>query len=62
MEGTELFFLILSGDLVYYVAKLAPRIGNPDLIVCLDSGAGDYERLWMTTSLRGMLRKIIISS
>jgi hypothetical protein len=25
------------------------------LIVCLDSGAMDYERLWMTVSLRGIL-------
>ena len=25
------------------------------LVVCLDSGCGDYERLWLTTSLRGMV-------
>ncbi len=29
-------------------------IGNPSLVVCLDSGAGNYEQLWLTVSLRGM--------
>jgi Acetylornithine deacetylase/Succinyl-diaminopimelate desuccinylase and related deacylases len=42
-----------SVDLPYYVEKLAPRIGTPALIVCLDSGCGDYEGLWTTASLRG---------
>ena len=31
------------------------QIGTPDLVVCLDSGAGNYEQLWVTTSLRGIL-------
>jgi acetylornithine deacetylase/succinyl-diaminopimelate desuccinylase-like protein len=44
-----------SYDLPYYVEHLLPRIGTPSLVVCLDSGAGDYERLWMTTSLRGLV-------
>lgn len=43
-----------SPDLPHYVTALAPRIGSPSLIVCLDSGCGDYERLWLTTSLRGL--------
>jgi acetylornithine deacetylase/succinyl-diaminopimelate desuccinylase-like protein len=43
-----------SYDLPYYVDHLADRIGNPSLVVCLDSGCGDYERLWLTTSLRGI--------
>jgi acetylornithine deacetylase/succinyl-diaminopimelate desuccinylase-like protein len=43
-----------SYDLPYYVDHLAPRIGSPGLVVCLDSGCGDYERLWLTTSLRGL--------
>ena len=30
------------------------RIGKPSLVVCLDSGCGDYDRLWLTTSLRGI--------
>ncbi|HEX4081198.1 MAG TPA: M20/M25/M40 family metallo-hydrolase [Rhizomicrobium sp.] len=43
-----------SPDLPFYVDHLAARIGDPSLVVCLDSGCGDYERLWLTTSLRGM--------
>ena len=42
-----------SPDLPFYVEHLSERIGEPDLVVCLDSGCGDYERLWLTTSLRG---------
>ena len=44
-----------SPDLPYYIDHLADRIGQVSLVVCLDSGAGDYERLWSTTSLRGMI-------
>lgn len=44
-----------SFDLPHYVNALADRIGAPDLVVCLDSGCGDYERLWVTTSLRGVV-------
>ena len=44
-----------SPDLPYYVEHLAPRIGTPDLVVCLDSGCGNYQQLWLTTSLRGNL-------
>ena len=43
-----------SYDLPYYVDHLAPRIGQPSLVVCLDSGCANYDRLWLTTSLRGM--------
>jgi acetylornithine deacetylase/succinyl-diaminopimelate desuccinylase-like protein len=43
-----------SYDLPYYVDHLAMRIGKPSLVVCLDSGCGNYEQLWLTTSLRGM--------
>jgi acetylornithine deacetylase/succinyl-diaminopimelate desuccinylase-like protein len=43
-----------STDLPAYVEHLAARIGTPSLVVCLDSGCGDYEHLWLTTSLRGM--------
>ncbi len=42
-----------SFDLPFYVDHLAARIGEPSLVVCLDSGCGDYERMWLTTSLRG---------
>lgn len=42
-----------SADLPFYIEALQQRIGTPGLIICLDSGAGNYEQLWMTTSLRG---------
>ena len=43
-----------SYDLPFYVDLLAERIGKPSLVVCLDSGCGNYDQLWCTTSLRGM--------
>ncbi|TDJ31566.1 MAG: M20/M25/M40 family metallo-hydrolase [Gammaproteobacteria bacterium] len=43
-----------SYDLPYYIDALADRIGKPSLVVCLDSGCGNYDQLWLTTSLRGM--------
>jgi acetylornithine deacetylase/succinyl-diaminopimelate desuccinylase-like protein len=43
-----------SYDLPFYVDHLASRIGSPSLVVCLDSGCGNYDQLWLTTSLRGM--------
>jgi acetylornithine deacetylase/succinyl-diaminopimelate desuccinylase-like protein len=48
-----------SYDLPAYVDHLTPRIGEPSLVVCLDSGCGDYERLWLTTSLRGVSGGVI---
>ncbi|MDM0046187.1 M20/M25/M40 family metallo-hydrolase [Variovorax dokdonensis] len=42
-----------SYDLPHYLEVLQPRIGKVGLVVCLDSGAGDYERLWLVSSLRG---------
>ncbi len=42
-----------SFDLPYYIEALKERIGKPALVICLDSGAGNYQQLWMTTSLRG---------
>tara|TARA_S200000501_G_scaffold25072_1_gene21701 strand:- start:5944 stop:7359 length:1416 start_codon:yes stop_codon:yes gene_type:complete len=44
-----------SPDLPYYIESYSDIIGEPDLVVCLDSGAGDYKRLWTTTSLRGLI-------
>ena len=43
-----------SYDLPAYLEALAPRMGPVDFVVGLDSGCGDYERLWATTSLRGI--------
>jgi len=44
-----------SPDLKFYIEKLKSKIGTPSLIICLDSGCGNYEQLWLTTSLRGMV-------
>ena len=43
-----------SYDLPHYVDHLAERIGKPSLVICLDSGCGNYDQLWCTTSLRGV--------
>ncbi|MEP6967500.1 MAG: M20 family metallopeptidase [Pseudomonadota bacterium] len=48
-----------SYDLPFYVDHLAERIGEPSLVVCLDSGCGDYDQLWLTTSLRGMVAGVL---
>ena len=48
-----------SPDLPAYVDHFAESIGHPDLVVCLDSGAGNYEQLWSTTSLRGMAGAVL---
>ena len=44
-----------SPDLPQYVLALRARIGTPTLIVCLDSGCGNYEQMWLTTNLRGLV-------
>eukprot|EP01094_Clydonella_sp_ATCC50884_P022744 TRINITY_DN5295_c0_g1_i2.p1 TRINITY_DN5295_c0_g1~~TRINITY_DN5295_c0_g1_i2.p1 ORF type:complete len:472 (-),score=170.01 TRINITY_DN5295_c0_g1_i2:249-1664(-) len=43
-----------SFDLPFYIDHLAERIGVPSLVVCLDSGCGNYDQLWLTSSLRGV--------
>lgn len=48
-----------SPDLPFYIDALKDRIGNPNLIICLDSGCGNYEQLWLTTSLRGILGSVL---
>jgi acetylornithine deacetylase/succinyl-diaminopimelate desuccinylase-like protein len=44
-----------SVDLPAYIDLLSDRIGTPGMVICLDSGCGNYEQLWMTTSLRGSI-------
>lgn len=44
-----------SYDLPFYIDHLLDRIGKPELVICLDSGCGNYEQLWNTTSLRGLI-------
>jgi acetylornithine deacetylase/succinyl-diaminopimelate desuccinylase-like protein len=52
-----------SGDLLPYIDALrAPghnRLGDVGLVICLDSGAGNYDQLWLTTSLRGMASGVL---
>jgi acetylornithine deacetylase/succinyl-diaminopimelate desuccinylase-like protein len=48
-----------SPDLPAHIDALAASIGTPTLIVCLDSGCHDYERLWVTTSLRGLVNIVL---
>jgi len=44
-----------SADLPAYIDALSDRLGTPELVVCLDSGCGNYDQLWATTSLRGLV-------
>ncbi|MBL8308277.1 MAG: M20/M25/M40 family metallo-hydrolase, partial [Rubrivivax sp.] len=48
-----------SYDLPAYIDALKPRLGQVGLVVCLDSGAGNYDQLWLTTSLRGMVSGVL---
>lgn len=48
-----------SFDLPHYVEHLKARIGNPQLVICLDAECGNYEQLWVTTSLRGTFSGVL---
>lgn len=48
-----------SRDLLPYIDALRPRLGDVGLVICLDSGAGNYDQLWLTTSLRGMASGVL---
>lgn len=48
-----------SYDLLPYIDALRPRLGEVALVVCLDSGAGSYDQLWLTSSLRGMASGVL---
>ena len=48
-----------SMDLPAYMDALAGRLGAPDLVICLDSGCGNYDQLWGTTSLRGLVNGVL---
>ena len=45
-----------SKDIVYYLEQYKSLFTKPDLFICLDSGALDYERMYLTTSLRGSIK------
>ena len=45
-----------SPDLPAYLERLSGHLGDVGLVICLDSGGGtDRDRLWLTSSLRGMV-------
>ena len=48
-----------SYDLLPYIDALGPRLGDVALVICLDSGAGNYDQLWLTSSLRGMASGVL---
>jgi acetylornithine deacetylase/succinyl-diaminopimelate desuccinylase-like protein len=48
-----------SPDLPAYLDLLASRMGQVQLVVGLDSGCGNYDQLWVTTSLRGLIGGVL---
>ena len=44
-----------SFDLPPYLDALTGDLGNPDMIVVMDSGGPDYDHIWMTEALRGLV-------
>lgn len=44
-----------SFDLPYYIDELREIIGKPDVLICTDAECGNYDQLWLTTSLRGLV-------
>ncbi|HZQ79588.1 MAG TPA: M20/M25/M40 family metallo-hydrolase [Acidimicrobiia bacterium] len=44
-----------SPDLPAHLERLGGRLGGTDLVIALDSWCWSYDRLWVTTSLRGLL-------
>src|ERR1700761_8440216 len=45
-----------SPDLPAYLDHLAEQLGDISLVISLDAGGGDYERMWLTSSLRGAVQ------
>lgn len=48
-----------SSDLEYYIRTLQASLGDVRLIVCLDSGCSNYDQLWTTDSLRGVIAGVL---
>jgi acetylornithine deacetylase/succinyl-diaminopimelate desuccinylase-like protein len=44
-----------SPDLPAHLEALGDRLGEPSLVIALDSWCADWDRLWITTSLRGLV-------
>ena len=43
-----------SPNLLNLLALAKKQIGEADIVFCMDSGAFDYEKLWLTSALRGI--------
>lgn len=48
-----------SPDLDAHLDELTEHLGSVELMICLDSGALTYDRLWVTSSLRGMVSALV---
>ncbi|HKV54140.1 MAG TPA: M20/M25/M40 family metallo-hydrolase [Candidatus Binataceae bacterium] len=48
-----------SSDLPAHIERLGARLGRPSLVIGLDSGCGNYDQLWCTTSLRGLIGGVL---
>ena len=48
-----------SYDLLPYVDAMRDQLGDVALVVCMDSGAGNYDQLWLTNSLRGLANGVL---
>lgn len=48
-----------SHDLPFYIENLEKLLQKPELVICLDSGCGNYDQLWCTTSLRGLIACVL---
>ena len=48
-----------SKDLPYYLKTLKNRFKNPTSLFVLDSHCGDYDRVWLSASLRGVLSGVL---
>lgn len=44
-----------SDSLLFLLSKARDLTGVPDYCFCMDSGCMDYDRLWLTSSLRGVV-------
>ena len=44
-----------SYDLPAYLDHCTPYLGKPDLVVVMDSGGPDYDHIWKTDALRGLI-------
>ena len=51
--------VVKGGRIMGFAALTVVGDGDVGLVVCLDSGAGSYDQLWLTTSLRGMASGVL---